>query len=64
LGVSEISDAIVIVLSEETGTVSMVRHGQMERSLRLDELGHRLKDHYKTLGERGHFRRRARETDL
>jgi diadenylate cyclase len=64
LGVSEISDAIVIVLSEETGTVSMVRHGQMERSLRLDELGNRLKDHYKALGERGYFRRRTRETDL
>lgn len=64
LGLSEISDALVIVLSEETGTVSLVRHGQIERNLRLDDLHARLKAMYKSLGERGRLRRRSRETDI
>ncbi|MBL8024028.1 MAG: TIGR00159 family protein [Elusimicrobia bacterium] len=64
LGLSEISDAIVIVLSEETGTVSMVRHGHLDRDVPLDELQRRLMEFYKSIGEKGLRNRRTREGDL
>lgn len=60
LGVSELSDAVVIVVSEETGTVSVCREGRVERDLDLEELGHKLRDMYRSLGERGLLRRSAR----
>lgn len=33
IGVTEVSDAIVIVISEETGAISVARHGRMVRNL-------------------------------
>ncbi len=42
LGLSEVSDAIVIVVSEETGKISMVEEGQMLRGLTPEELRSRL----------------------
>ena len=38
LGVSEISDAMVVVVSEETGIISMVQNGVIKRSLNKDTL--------------------------
>lgn len=38
LGISEISDAIAIVVSEETGTVSIMHNGQMTRNLSEEDL--------------------------
>lgn len=38
IGVSEISDAIIIVVSEETGTVSYVQNGKIKRGLDQDSL--------------------------
>ncbi len=38
LGVTEETDAIVVVVSEETGNVSFVHRGRMERSLDVEQL--------------------------
>lgn len=42
IGISEITDAITIVVSEETGTVSVVQGGQIERGLDTEGLRRRL----------------------
>lgn len=42
LGVTETSDAIVIVISEETGTISLASGGQLSRALSPDVLRERL----------------------
>ncbi len=43
LGTSEASDAIVIVVSEETGTISIVHNGRMIRRLDTERLGNILR---------------------
>jgi diadenylate cyclase len=46
LGVSEESDALVIVISEETGYIALANRGKLEGNLRLDELKERLELHF------------------
>lgn len=62
LGLSEASDALVLVVSEETGAVSLVRGGRVERDVDVEELAPKLRDFYRSLGERGLLRRARRET--
>lgn len=38
LGLSEETDAVVVVVSEETGTISMAREGRIERFIQPDDL--------------------------
>jgi diadenylate cyclase len=52
LGISEETDAIVIVVSEETGTVSFVNRGKMERPLDVEQLRALLYKYYAQLEER------------
>ncbi len=43
MGLSQESDAVIVVVSEETGTISLVEGGQMRRSLDADTLRQALK---------------------
>lgn len=68
VGVSEVSDAIVIVVSEETGTISVARHGRMVRNLDEGRLSRLLYRWFATPRERriidflGPFRSEEGET--
>ncbi len=42
LGMSEISDAIIVVVSEETGVISVAQEGHLTRRLSVNGLKHRL----------------------
>jgi DNA integrity scanning protein DisA with diadenylate cyclase activity len=44
LGLTEASDAVVLVVSEETGQMSLVRHGEIYRGLTAAELKARLQE--------------------
>jgi diadenylate cyclase len=46
VGISENTDAAVVVVSEETGIVSMARDGALKRPLSTDELKAFLNDYY------------------
>jgi diadenylate cyclase len=43
IGLTEENDAIAVVVSEETGTISLVSDGQIERGLTTEALGARLR---------------------
>ena len=43
VGISEVSDSLTIVVSEETGTVSYAREGRIVRDVKEDELIAELK---------------------
>ena len=47
IGLSEISDATVLIVSEETGTMSMARGGMLQRPLSEAELRNILQELYK-----------------
>jgi len=42
IGISEQSDAIVVVVSEETGSISLVMRGRIERNLTEEQLRRRI----------------------
>ena len=67
VGISENTDAAVVVVSEETGIVSMARDGVLKRPLSTDELKAFLNDYYSITNSglssflRKLFKRRAEE---
>ncbi len=52
LGISEVSDAVVVVVSEESGTVSVVHNGRMIRRLDADRLENILRAFFNPNAER------------
>jgi diadenylate cyclase len=52
LGITEVSDAVAVVVSEETGIVSVVHNGRMIRRLEQDRLTHVLDAFYRPRGQR------------
>jgi len=58
IGLTEESDAAAIVVSEETGLVSVALDGEIERGLSTDDLRQRLRD---LIQPRRRFRRRGAE---
>lgn len=59
VGLSEISDALIIVVSEETGMVSVARDGKIEMGKDPDKLYEYLMDHYRSLEKVDRTRRVA-----
>lgn len=52
VGISEETDAVVIVVSEETGTVSIAKGGQLYSNLSEDSLRERLQSLFKITGKK------------
>ncbi|MBM7616181.1 diadenylate cyclase CdaA [Alkaliphilus hydrothermalis] len=48
IGITERSDAIVVVVSEETGAISMAENGKLNRFLDIESLRQLLKEAFKT----------------
>ena len=44
VGITEKTDAFVIVVSEETGRISVAKNGELSTNLSIDELSQILKD--------------------
>ena len=56
LGISEVSDAIAIVVSEETGSITIVQNGRMIRRLDADRLGNILNSFFKPPEHKGFWK--------
>jgi diadenylate cyclase len=56
IGLTEESDAIAVIISEERGEISIARHGRLSRGLSTDDLRNRLQT---LILQRGRRRRRA-----
>lgn len=47
IGITEVSDAVGVVVSEETGEISITYKGYMEKGISRDDIGHRLAEYLK-----------------
>jgi diadenylate cyclase len=56
LGISEASDAVAVVVSEETGSISIAHSGRMIRKLDVDRLENILMAFFQSNGSSGQSR--------
>ena len=52
LGITEETDAVAVIISEETGAISLAVHGQLESSLDMEKLRQRLTNLFTTERDR------------
>lgn len=64
IGISERSDALVIIVSEETGTVSIARNGEISRRIDDEALKKILNDYYEQNAMRGVFGAREDQDEV
>jgi len=60
VGITETSDALALVVSEETGRISLVRGGRLQEISDADDLERRLYDLYRTKAESNLLRKSSR----
>lgn len=63
MGISELTDAVTIIVSEETGQISLAIQGQLERGLSEEEMISRLYEELKPSGRQTSFWNRKGEKD-
>lgn len=61
LGLSEVADAIIVIVSEETGTLSVARNGKLQQAVDPKDLEAMLYQLYRSKAERTLLRRSARQ---
>ncbi len=60
VGLSEVCDAFILVVSEETGSISITREGKIQRKVNADEIEKQLYDLYRSRAEKTLLRRTIR----
>lgn len=64
VGISEVSDAMTVIVSEETGAISVTQHSQLKRNLTADELREQLQTLFNKPAEGKRFKLwKGREKD-
>jgi diadenylate cyclase len=61
LGLSEVADSIIVIVSEETGTLSLARNGKLQQSVAPKDLEAMLYQLYRSKAEKTLLRRAARQ---